>query len=232
MRTIIVVKYAFTLVGAAMLIGALLWYTSTRTFLAKAAQAQGTVIELEPVRSSDGTTYRPLVRFNDERGQSIQISSSVSSNPPSFAKGESVRVYYDRDDPRVAKLDGYFQLWGGPTIIAALGSVFLLVGGGIIVAGWFIRSRDDALRSGGEPIETDFQSVELNTALDVNGRHPFRVATQWLNPATSEVHVFHSHNLWFDPTAYIGNRRITVYIKPGNPKSYYVDLSFLPKLAT
>ena len=82
MKTISIVKYLFTLVGALMLIGAAVWFQSTRSFLAAASQAEGTVIELQPVRGDGSTTYRPVVRFEDGRGQMIEFSSSASSSPP------------------------------------------------------------------------------------------------------------------------------------------------------
>jgi hypothetical protein len=67
--------------------------------------------------------------------------------------------------------------------------------------------------------------------LSVNDRHPFQIVTQWQNPSTSEIHVFESDNIWYDPSEFITNQRITVYIEKENPKKYWVDLSFLPKMA-
>jgi hypothetical protein len=232
MKTVSVVKYAFTAVGVAMLLGAAFWYQSTRSFIATAIDAEGTVIELQPVRSTDSTTYRPIVRFEDQRGQRIEFSSATSSNPPGYSQGEKVSVLYPAADPHDARINGYFSLWGGATIIAGLGGVFTLVGVGIIFGTRFMRLRAEALRTSGVPIETAFQSVELNTSLSVNGRHPFRVLTQWQNPTTSQIHVFHSGNVWFDPTTYLTDKRIVVYIERGNPKKYFVDLSFLPTLAS
>lgn len=222
----------FAAVGSALLVVAALLYQHTRSFIGEATTAQGTVIELQPVRSDGSTTYRPVVRFKDQRGETIEFSSSSSSSPPSYSRGEIVTVLYRPGNPQDAQIDGFFSLWGGSVIVAGLGSVFGLIGGGIIVGRRFIRVRDEGLRRSGTPIETEFQSVQLNTAIEVNGRHPFRVLTQWQNPATSQIHVFHSHNLWFDPTKYLTEKQITVYIQPGNPKKYYVDLSFLPQLAT
>lgn len=233
MKAIAILKYVFALVGLAMLVAALVWYQNTRAFMAAAVRTQGTVIDLIAVRSDDSTTYRPVVRFEDSEGRTVEFSSSSSSNPPRYARGEAVSILYRPTDPQDAEIDGYFSLWGGQTILAALGSVFLLIGGGIIIGQRAKRLRDEALRASGTPIETDLQSVEINTSFSVNGRHPFRVLTQWQNPATSEVHVFHSDNLWFDPAKYLPQgQRIKVYIEPGNPKRYYVDLSFLPKLAS
>ena len=55
--------------------------------------------------------------------------------------------------------------------------------------------------------------------------------TQWQNPATSEVHVFKSNNIWFDPSSYIHTDTITVFCEKDDLSEYYVDISFLPKLA-
>ena len=82
------------------------------------------------------------------------------------------------------------------------------------------------------PIETDFLRVELNTNLEVNGRHPFCVLTQWKNPLTNAMHIFHSDNIWFDPPKYLEDTKIIVYMEKNNPKKYYLDLSFLPKAIT
>ena len=111
------------------------------------------------------------------------------------------------------------------------GQRFFLIGIGMFLVGGLKNRKEAFLKLHGIPIQTKFQSVELNTALSVNGRHPFRVLGQWQNPATSEVHIFHSNNLWFDPSEYLEGKNITVFIEKNNPKKFYVDLSFLPKLA-
>lgn len=231
MKVIAIIKYVFTLVGIGMLVGAFLFYRSTNSFLAEAAKAEGTVIELVQSRSGDSTTYRPVVQFESKNGQAIEFVSSSGSNPPSYSKGQKVEVLYRPTQPQDAKISGFFSLWGGSVILGGLGGVFFFIGTGIILAGTLKGRKDEYLKKNGMSIETEYQSVELNTALSVNGRNPFRVLTQWQNPSTSELHIFKSNNMWFDPSSYIKRKKITVFIEKGNPKKYYVDLSFLPKLA-
>jgi hypothetical protein len=233
MRTITIVKYVFALIGAGMLIGAFFIYKSTSSFVQSAATAQGVVVDLLPSRSRDsGTyTYAPVVDFVDQNGKQIEFSSSTSSNPPSYHKGEKVEVLYDPGRPQHAKIHGFFSLWGGAIIVAGIGAVFFLIGAGIMAVSAFKGRSAEQLRATGMPIETQFQSVELNESLSVNGRHPFRILTQWQNPSTSNIHVFKSGNVWFDPSEYLKSDRITVFIEQGNPKKYLVDLSFLPELA-
>ncbi len=231
MQVLAIIKYLFSLIGLGMLFGAFLLFNGTNSFLSEATRAEGTVVDLVRSRSSDSTTYAPVVTFMNQQGQDIEFVSSVSSNPPSYSIGEKVTVLYRPGEPQNAKIDGFFSLWFGVIILGALGSIFFLIGAGIIITTLLKGRKEEYLKKNGVPIETDFQSVELNGSLSVNGRHPFRVLSQWRNPATSEVHLFHSNNLWYDPTSYITSKRITVFIEPDNPKNYLVDLSFLPKMA-
>lgn len=225
-------RYILLFIGLGLLAGAVFWQQSTQSFIGKAARAEGTVTDLVRSRSSDSTTYKPVVQFTSDRGERIEFISSVGSNPPSYAKGEKVEVLYLADNPRDAKINGFFSLWGGPLIVGGIGLALLLAGGGIVLVSRLIQRNHEHLKKYGVPVEAVFQSVALNNSISINGRHPFRVLAQWQNPSTSEVHIFESSNLWFDPSPYIkGGPRITVYLDRKNPKKYYVDLSFLPKLA-
>lgn len=231
MKTLAIVKYVFALIGIGMLVGAFFLYESTSTFLDGATRADGTVVDLVRSRSSDSTTYKPVVHFTTQTGEMVEFISSTGSNPPSYSKGEKVEVLYLPAKPQNAKINSFFSLWGGAVIVGGLGSVFFLIGAGIILVTILKGRRDEYLKRHGMRIDTEFLSVDINKALTVNGRHPFRILTQWQNPSTSEVHIFESNNLWFDPSSYIKDKRITVFIERNNPRKYYVDLSFLPKLA-
>src|SRR5689334_477771 len=167
----------FAAVGLVLLAITAFLVLDTRSFIATSTETSGTVIDLVPVRSDNGVTYRPVVRFRDKQGQTIEFSSSSSSNPPGYSRGETITVLYRPSNAQDARINGYFSLWGGATIVGGLGTVFALVGGGIMLGGRIIRQQDDALRRSGTPIETDFQSVQLNTSIRINGRHPFCVFT-------------------------------------------------------
>lgn len=230
MKTIGIIKYTFTLVGIGALALALWLYRDTSTFLTEATRAVGTVVDPARSESSDSTVYKPVVHFIDRTGEEIKFTSSTGSNPPSYSRGDQVEVLYLPSQPQKARINGFFSLWGLPLIFGGLGALFFAIGAGLSLVGALKARRTEYLKKHGTPIETEFQSVVLNQALSVNGRHPFRVLTQWLNPSTSKVHVFESNDLWFDPSDYITDKRIRVFIDRNNPKRYYVDLSFLPKL--
>lgn len=227
MKSINALKYLFAAVGVLMLVVALGSCSHTRSFLARAARTEGTVIHLVPVFSNNGTTYRPIVRF-EYQGRQVQFASSTSSNPPSYREGETVPVLYLESDLSSARIDSFFSLYGLSAIAGGLGTVFFLIGAGTMVLQAKTRQTDERLRHQGLPITTDFQSVELNGTFQVNGRSPYRVVTQWQDPASSRLRRFESHNLWFDPTQFIKQKEIKVYVDPSDPQKYYMDLSFLP----
>ena len=226
-----VIKYIFTLIGLGLLVGAFLWYSGTKEFIETAVSTEGTVIDLHRSRSSDSDTYAPVVEFRTSQGQIVEFTSSSSSNPPSYSVGESVEVLYDDSSPQHAKIKSFFSLWGGALIIGVIGAVFFLIGFSIIFFGAKRKKEIDFLKKNGTRIKADFKSVEYNSSLKVNGKSPYQIYSQWLNQDTSEVHIFKSDNLWFDPTDHIKQDTIDVLVDMKNLKKYYVDVSFLPKLA-
>jgi hypothetical protein len=50
------------------------------------------------------------------------------------------------------------------------------------------------------------------------------------DPASNQVYLFHSGNIWYDPTDYLP-KSLEVLVDPNNLHRYTVETSFLPKLA-
>jgi hypothetical protein len=235
-KAVAIVKFIMLIVGVAMLAGAVYLYSNTRSFLAGAVHAQGTVVDLRRTESLDShsnrsVSYYPVVQYTASGGRKVEFISDSGSNPPAYSRGDQVEVLYHADAPEKARINGFMSLWFGTLIVSGLGVVFTAVGTAMVVVPIRRRRLESFLKSNGVPVEATFESVEQNTSMKVNGQSPWRVLAQWLDPATSQVHVFKSDNLWFDPSAYIKDRKINVFIDRADPKKYYVDLSFLPKLA-
>lgn len=237
MKAIKIVQFVFLLIGAAMLAGTFFMVQHTQQFLQTSLKAEGTVIDLIEKRSSSSSstsnsrTYSPKVQFTTANGESMTFTTSSSSYPPSHDIGEKVDIFYKADTPSQAKINSYFDLWGGATILGVLGAVFFAIGAGIMLFSNLGQNNKSKLISSGDAVMADFQNVELNKSFSANNTHPYQILAQWLNPRTNEIHIFKSENIWFDPTSHIKNKKIKVYIEPNNPKKYYVDISFLPKFA-
>lgn len=190
---------------------------------AQMTRTEGSIVDLE-----DGC---PTVSFTTLDGTLGEHHSTTCSTPPSFDIGERVAVYYDPQDPERARIDSFEQNWIGSLIVGGIGSVFLAIGLLFVLPPLFARRRASELLATGTAVQAEVVDVELNGSLSINGRNPYRIVAQWLNPQTNKLHVFRSDNLWFDPGPYITESLVTVMIDPANPKRYSMDTRFLPELA-
>lgn len=231
MKTLTLIKYIFLSVGLCLLLVASLLYQNTHAFLTSARLTEGTVIDLVESSTKDSTVYQPIISFQDQNGDAFEFKSTSGSNPPGYLPGDKVEVLYEADNPEGASINSFFSLWGGTVIVASLGGVFFLIGGGILLFTFLKARSDNYLRLHGTRIETQFQSIELNESVSANGQHPYCVISHWFDPETSEIQIFKSDNLWIDPSDHIKSRFITVFIDKKKPHKYYMDTSFLPKSA-
>ena len=127
------------LAGSAALLGAgyFLHHTHLDEFLLpSAAVAQGQVIENRgkevypqgDTRELQFTAYQAIVRFSDQRGRAVTFADSISFNPPSFQVGQTVRVFYDPQQPQHAMIDRGQNNWVVPAIAGIFGGLMLLGG--------------------------------------------------------------------------------------------------------
>jgi hypothetical protein len=102
-------------------------YHRTKLFLAGAVATEGRVVGLEPVDSSDGTTYAPVVEFR--RGDAaVRFRDTVSSDPPSYRIDDRVPVLFHPTGAPDARIDrGRWNL-GLPVLLAGSGATLLLLG--------------------------------------------------------------------------------------------------------
>jgi hypothetical protein len=160
MKALTVIKYLFVLIGGVMLIGAAFAVANTRSFLAHAIRTEGKVVALQPRYSNNSNlnsskkstpssasaslTFAPLIRFTHE-GQVIDFTASTARNPPAYRIGEAVPVLYDEAAPFKARIDSFFSLWGRSIIVTGLGTVFLAIGGLMILVPRMRAKADDRL---------------------------------------------------------------------------------------
>jgi hypothetical protein len=122
-------------IGLLLLLAAAWSVWTTKAWLARAVEVQGSVIEMVRVRDSDNTGYlfTPLVRFRTAEGKVIEFQSGVRTNPPAYRTGQTVSVLYDPEEPQSAAIRGVLSLWLMPIILSFIASIFLGVGTAMIV---------------------------------------------------------------------------------------------------
>ena len=180
------IKYIFAIVGALFIFGSIYSAFSTYKFLNSADIGFGEVIDLVESRSDDSTTYAPVVSFQTYNGHVYQFQSRVSSNPPAYSIGERVDVLYLESDPQDARINSFSSLWAVSLIFGVLGFIFFSVGTGILFFGLLKKQSNAKLIATGEKIITEYKGIEINERLSVNGRNPYNIITEWLDPESSK----------------------------------------------
>jgi hypothetical protein len=224
----------FGIVGLGLLIGGVISVQHTRQFIQTAISAPGVVVEnvlREDRTSNRGSSwaYYPRIRFRTADDQEISFISDVGTRPPSYRVNEPVTVLYDPRQPYSASIRSFGSLWAGSIVLLAMGVVFTSPGVGILIWKRFNARKNAWLHQNGRRIQADSVHVELNTSLNVNGVNPYRIMCQWLDPATNQMHVFHSANIWYNPSRFLHGKLLEVLVDPNNMHRYTVEISFLPK---
>ncbi|MCL1561207.1 hypothetical protein M3O48_17650, partial [Xanthomonas nasturtii] len=89
----------------------------------------------------------------------------------------------------------------------------------------------------GAPVAADLWCLKgvfqgrLNTSLEVNGKHPFRILAQRHDRTHNTLTEYRSENLWTDPQPFLSDgQALRVFVDPQRAARYSMDLSFLPTL--
>jgi hypothetical protein len=218
------------------LIGAIISIFTTKEFIANSILTKGEIIEIVTEKSTDSdghTSYSdyPVIRFKDQKENTIefQASSSVSSNT---SVGQISDVRYLQENPRNAKMaNSFMDIWFLTVIFGIFGVAFTGLGVPFFWLGIKYQLNEKMSLSYSKEIEVPIKSISQNRSITVNGRSPFQIEAQWLNPDTNEIHIFKSKNFWYDPSEYLKKDTILIKADPANLKKYWMDVSFLPKKA-
>ncbi|MBH1450062.1 DUF3592 domain-containing protein [Stenotrophomonas maltophilia] len=215
--------------GAALLIAAGVIYQRDKAFAGAARSATGQMVEQVQSwsRDRDGRTsrgYASRVRFTVEGGRAVEFVETVFSYPPRHAEGEQVPVLYDSDRPSQAMIDDFRGRYTALAIVGALGTVFAMLGVPLVAVTIRSARRTARLLRTGRPIEAEFLHVFVDDSLEIDGKHPFRVAAQVSDQTTGKLRRFDSPPIWGDPTALLEGRKVTVLTDSAD-EDYLVDLS-------
>jgi hypothetical protein len=240
MKVVRLVFSIFAVVGLGLLAGGIYSVWHTRQFLRNAVSAPGVVVENiwreDRVSSTNQRTrgvswaYYPRIHFQTASGQEIDFVSDTGASPPSYHVNQTVTVLYDPLQPYHASTSSFASLWVGSIVLLGMGVIFTSPGIGFIVWTRANNRKNAWLHQNGRRIQAEVKGVELNTSLSVNGANPYRIACQWLDPASNKMYLFHSGNIWYDPTDYVP-KSVEVLVDPNNLHRYTVETPFLPKLA-
>ena len=140
----------FTMIGLFFLVWGVFEYRKTIVFLETAVVVPGEVTALRRIRSANGLTYRPVIRYRDHTGTQREFEPNYSTNPPAYFEGEKLELLYDPTDPKYplnVRTNDRLGLWFRAVGLSVFGVFFLL-------ATWFasyLYSRGGEITFGKQP---------------------------------------------------------------------------------
>lgn len=126
-------------IGIILLIISLLIFKESLAFIKISDRAIGTVIELEAIDGTDGTTYKPIFKFKTNTNQEVIYRHISSSSPANWDVGEVATIAYDPNNPKKAKLLTYFGTFSWTIILMAISMPLIVIGGGYYVTQIFLK---------------------------------------------------------------------------------------------
>lgn len=219
----------FAVIGLLMLMGGSYFYLSGYSQEKSGIVVTGQIIDLSVHRSDDGASYCPVVKYTDGQEEYVMESSYCSSGYRN-AQGDDIDVIYQPGNPDNAVIHSFGGLYGGAVILLGMGAVFALAGTLPLIIMYLRSKSGQRLLREGMPVKARFSEVILNTTININGRSPFQIVAQMHDTAANTVKLYYSHNIAFDPSPFINQEFVTVYVDKKNPDKYYMDISFLPKV--
>lgn len=214
------------LIGICLLGVGLYFLREQLEFISNSVETAGIVEEVSTHRSKGTTRYLPIVGYT-VGGESYRVNGKASSSSShDYEVGDAVRVRYEKNDPASAKLVSFSDMWLVSTLMLGLGSLFTIIG----IYDIRIRLHNQKMRTELPRSGKKLQLTGRVEARETKSRTEFFVVADWLNPSDGKMIIFRSDKIKYDPTQFVKDKELTVWIDPQNPKkNHYIDISFLPE---
>lgn len=187
----------FMLVGILLLAGGIFWFKYSFDFKEAAVQIYGEITEIDSYHDSDGEVHHTVYvtyEYNGKVYEDVRINSYSSS----MAKGKSISLYCDPNDPW--RVQASSTLYLGPVILTGMGLLFSVVGVIVFISMTAGAARQKKLREKGKSLYATVEQITCNTKLTVNGAHPYVIYCTYRDRYKDITYRFRSENLWSDPS--------------------------------
>lgn len=198
-RVFYILPCTFLIVGIGLLIGGILWLSSSMRFQEKAVEISGVITDIASHRDSDGERHSSAYvsyEFGGELYEDVRLNSYSSS----MHRGMEITLYCDPSDPW--NVQPKSMIYFGPALLGGMGLLFALVGAVVLAVMAAGASRRRKIREQGRSIYATVEEVARNVNYRVNGVHPFVIYCTYRDDYKDVTYRFKSENLMTDPSAF------------------------------
>ena len=212
----------FAIIGAVLLISAVMVFVSDRKFMAEAEEISGVVDTIETYRNSDNeTNHRVFVNYTYNGQQYNRVRVNFYSS--SMYEGKEITLYCDPQHPERVVVQGAGLF--GFIVLFFMGILFLCMGILPIVKSVRGKARKKKVRETGRTLYATVYEINYATNYLFNGRHPYIVYCSYRDDYKDIEYRFKSEYIWVNPEPDITlGSMIRVFVEENNYKNYYVDV--------
>lgn len=211
----------FAVIGAVLLVSAVMVYVSDQKFMAEAEEINGVIDTIETYRDSDHETHhRAYVNYtyNGQQYNKVRVNFYSSS----MYEGKEITLYCDPQHPERVIVQGanIFAV----VILSGMGVLFLCIGIIPIIISIRVKAKKKKVRETGRTLYATVEEISYCRNYVINGRHPYVIFCSYRDDYKDITYRFKSEYLWVNPEpAVTVGSTIKVYVDANNYKNYYVD---------
>ncbi|TVR91246.1 MAG: DUF3592 domain-containing protein [Spirochaetaceae bacterium] len=129
----------FVVIGAVLLLPAVLDAVYTVSFIARAEPVVGEVVEVDVTQSQipftdpeSGRRYYAVLEYTDADGDTHRHRSAEAERRNAIRVGEERKLLYLSNNPEAARTNSLMGIWGRGIVLAGTGLIFVAAGAAVI----------------------------------------------------------------------------------------------------
>ena len=207
-------------IGIPFLVMGVLMGIQEKNFQENAVEVNGIIDTIAIDRHGDDTDYDVFVSYNFEGEDYSNVRLNAYSS--SMYEGEEITLLLNPDNPREVQAENVGIIL--TAVFGGIGVLIFLIGLILLIISSIRSRRNKNLMETGQHVYGEIESLDRDTTVTINGRHPYRIYCKYQDPQTGYIYKFKSKILDFNPNdSYKIGDQIGIYLEPGNFKHYYVD---------
>jgi hypothetical protein len=90
---------------------AIYFFFQSQDLVNNGTSTKGTIVDLRHEVTDKSGVYYPVVKFQSSTGDVLEVKTSFGSSPPTHKIGDSVEIFYDKNNPKRWTINHPFYLY-------------------------------------------------------------------------------------------------------------------------